>query len=201
MRTLHTSLFVSLFAALCYLCAPVLAQPEHPDSLIDTYCLGCHNQQDWAGSLALDAMDPLQVADDAPAWEKVLRKLQAGMMPPAGEPRPAQEEVEQFTHALIHELDSQPLQLVASPALHRLNRNEYRNAIRDLLALDIDTSALLPLDNASEGFDNVASGLGFSPALVQGYSSAAQKIARLALGDASTTEQAVSYPFPQAALP
>jgi len=183
---------VPLLMTLGMLASPALAQPDHVN-LIDTYCLACHNLEDWAGGLALDGMDPQQVAADAADWEKVLRKLQAGMMPPAGEPRPSKEETEAFNLALINELDNQPLQVVSSPALHRLNRNEYRNAIRDLLALDIDTSTLLPLDNASEGFDNVASGLGFSPALVQGYSSAAQKIARLALGDTSTTEHSVSY--------
>src|SRR5690606_32349735 len=131
----------------------------------------------------------------AEIWELVLRKLEAGMMPPAGEPRPTPDQVHAFTSDLVARLDA-PYYAPASPALHRLNRNEYANAIRDLLALDVDTHALLPQDNASDGFDNVASGLGFSPALIQGYTSAAQKISRLALGDMSATEESIAYKTP-----
>lgn len=165
-------------------------------SLVQRYCIGCHNQEDWAGSLTLDDLDPAQPAHAAEVWEKVLRKLQAGMMPPAGEPRPSDTDVADFVSALTRELDSSSSPQVATPALHRLNRTEYRNAIRDLLALDIDTSTLLPLDNSSEGFDNVATGLGFSPALIQGYTAAAQKISRQALGDPSSGETAVAINAP-----
>jgi len=166
------------------------------ETLVDRYCISCHNQEDWAGSLTLDNLDPTQAAHDAEVWEKVLRKLQAGMMPPVGEPRPAPQEVAGFVDTLVAELDSSAAIQVATPALHRLNRTEYRNAIRDLLALDIDATTLLPLDNASEGFDNVASGLGFSPALIQGYTAAAQKIARQALGDPTTGESAAAIKAP-----
>jgi cytochrome c551/c552 len=165
-------------------------------SLVQRYCIGCHNQEDWAGSLTLDDLDPAQPAHAAEVWEKVLRKLQAGMMPPAGEPRPSDADVADFVSTLTRELDSGSTPQVATPALHRLNRTEYRNAIRDLLALDIDTSTLLPLDNSSEGFDNVATGLGFSPALIQGYTAAAQKISRQALGDPSSGETAVAINAP-----
>lgn len=173
--------------------ALLLAGTSHAQSdLVGEYCTPCHNQEDWAGSLTLDDLDPMHAVDAAATWEKVMRKLEAGMMPPAGEPRPSAEESEAFVAQLQAQLDSQPAH-VASPSLHRLNRNEYRNVIRDLLALDIDVTALLPLDNATEGFDNVASGLGFSPALIQGYTAAAQKIARQALGDPETGEVAVDY--------
>ena len=196
MKTQH---FSSSLTFLLMLSGTALAQPHAKgidDSLIRSYCLDCHNQQDWAGGLALDILEPDEVVNDAETWEKVLRKLEAGMMPPAGEPRPAETELHNFVDALISNLDAQAPRGVAAPALHRLNRNEYRNAIRDLLGLELDTSALLPLDNATDGFDNVASGLGFSPALVQGYTMAAQKIARLALGDMSASEESVSYKTP-----
>lgn len=196
MKARRSSSSLALFLMLS---GAALAQPRAEaidDTLIRSYCLDCHNQQDWAGGLALDILEPDQVAHDAETWEKVLRKLEAGMMPPAGEPRPADPELHSFVDELISSLDAQPNHGIAAPALHRLNRNEYRNAIRDLLGLELDTSALLPLDNATDGFDNVASGLGFSPALIQGYTMAAQKVARLALGDMSASEESVSYKTP-----
>lgn len=185
---------LKLLAAAPLLLAAAAAHSQ--ETLVDRYCIGCHNQEDWAGSLTLDDLDLGQAAHDAEIWEKVLRKLQAGMMPPVGEPRPSPQEVSGFVGTLITELDTGAAPHIATPALHRLNRMEYRNAIRDLLALDIDATTLLPLDNATEGFDNVASGLGFSPALIQGYTTAAQKIARQALGDPDAGESAVSINTP-----
>lgn len=178
-------------SALLSLTGPVWSQ-ETPE-LLSNYCLDCHNLEDWAGSLALETLDHEQVAGDAAVWEKVVRKLRAGMMPPAGEPRPADEAVQVFVSSLESRLDTQVDAPPHPPALHRLNRAEYANAIRDLLALEVDISTLLPQDNASDGFDNVASGLGFSPALVQGYTSAALKISLQAVGDMSATEQAEIY--------
>lgn len=200
----HKALALALAASLLTAIAPpALAQTQPTatgnspaETLVGDYCVGCHNQEDWAGSLTLDDLDPAHPQGEAEVWEKVLRKLQAGMMPPAGEPRPSAQEVDSFVSTLVTRLDAGQTVHVATPALHRLNRNEYRNAIRDLLALDVDVTALLPLDNASEGFDNVASGLGFSPALVQGYASAAQKLARQALGDPTTGEEAIAFKAP-----
>jgi len=201
---LANSLLANCLLAHSLLAAPLLAaslillplQAAAQDNLVERYCIGCHNQEDWAGSLTLDDLDPAHAAQDAAVWEQVLRKLQAGMMPPAGEPRPGPDEVSGFVSALVSELDSSSTPHIATPALHRLNRTEYRNAIRDLLALDIDAAALLPLDNASEGFDNVASSLGFSPALIQGYTAAAQRIARQALGDATAGETSTAIKVP-----
>src|SRR5215469_4689456 len=106
------------------------------------------------------------------------------MMPPMGMPRPEPAAIDQAATYLENEIDRTAAAKpeLAGPTVHRVNRTEYANAIRDLLALDIDASAYLPADDASYGFDNVASGLGVSPALVEGYVSAAAKIARLALG-------------------
>jgi len=171
--------------------APSLAQPVAP--LIGDYCTKCHNFEDWAGSLDLEALDYDHVAGAAHEWENVIRKLSAGMMPPAGEARPSQDVLEGFIAELEGRLDSQVQTLPASPALHRLNRNEYANVIRDLFGLDVDVRVMLPQDDASEGFDNIASGLAISPALIQGYTAAAMKVSRWAVGDMSTTETSSAY--------
>ena len=170
---------------------------------IETYCSECHNSTDWAGGLALTVLDPAHVADDAESWEKVVRKLRAGMMPPPGKKRPSRADAETIAALLETRLDEQapsPLALGApglAPALHRLNRTEYANAIRDLFGMPLDMSGLLPPDDASEGFDNVASGLGISPALVQGYTSAAMKLSRAAVGDMTATQTTAIYQAPE----
>lgn len=172
------------------------ALAQHTPDLVSTYCAKCHNFEDWAGSLDLEALDFDHVSTAAQEWETVIRKLSAGMMPPVGEKRPSNEEVDHFIAELEGRLDQQVTVVPASPALHRLNRNEYRNVIRDLLALDIDVSTLLPQDDASEGFDNIASGLGISPALIQGYTTAAMKVSRAAVGDMTATESSAIYRAP-----
>lgn len=169
-------------------------------ALLDQYCIVCHNAEDWAGSLRLDDKDVAQIGRDAETWERVVKKLKTGMMPPAGEPRPARAALDTATAALEHGLDRAA---VANPmpgysALRRLNRTEYANAIRDLLHLDVDATTLLPLDDSSEGFDNIATALGVSPSLIQAYVSAAMKISRRALGDLSTPQSQVSYSAPAA---
>ena len=153
-------------------------------AVLDQYCVTCHNQKLKTAGLLLDRMDLAHVGDQAEAWEKVVRKLRAGMMPPQGLPRPTPAVYEALTAALENELDRGAAAKpgLAAPGVHRVNRTEYADAIHNLLALDIDPAAYLPADDASYGFDNVASGLNVSPALVEGYVSAATKISRLALG-------------------
>jgi hypothetical protein len=153
-------------------------------AVFDQYCVTCHNQKLKTAGLQLDKMDLSHVGDQAEVWEKVVRKLRAGMMPPSGLPRPAPAAYEALTVALENELDraAATRTKLAAPGVHRVNRTEYADAIHNLLALDIDPAAYLPADDASYGFDNVASGLNVSPALVEGYVSAATKISRLALG-------------------
>jgi hypothetical protein len=185
------TLSVSLLALYA---APSLAQ--HTPQLVTDYCTKCHNAEDWAGSLDLESLDYDHVNDGAQNWETVIRKLSAGMMPPGGQERPAENDVKKFVAELEKRLDSQVKAVPASPALHRLNRNEYANAIRDLFDLDIDVATLLPQDDASEGFDNIASGLGISPALIQGYTAAAMKVSRWAVGDMTTTESSAIYNAP-----
>ena len=130
-------------------------------------------------------MDVTNVAAHAPEWEKVVVKLRAGLMPPSGVRRPEQSVIDEFASSLETALDraaeANPNPGRTEP-FHRLNRAEYQNAIRDLLALDIDATALLPTDEISYGFDNIAGVLKLSPLLTERYLNAAQKVARLALG-------------------
>jgi len=156
-------------------------------AVLDRYCVTCHNARLKTAGLMLDALDLAQVPDDAEAWEKVVKKLRAGTMPPQGAPRPD----DATQAALVTWLETTIDRASAArpnpgrPALHRLNRAEYQNAIRDLLALDVDAAALLPPDDSSYGFDNVADVLGVSPALLERYLGAAEKISALAIGDPS----------------
>jgi hypothetical protein len=155
-----------------------------PRQIIDRYCVTCHSQKLKTGGLALDTLDLAKIGRDSQTWEKVVRKLRAGMMPPQGMPRPDAATYEAVTVALENELDraAAAKPRLAAPAVHRMNRTEYANAIRDLLGLEIDPANYLPADDTSYGFDNVSSGLQVSPTLVEGYVNAASKISRLALG-------------------
>jgi hypothetical protein len=161
------------------------------------YCSGCHNAEDWAGGLDIGSLDHGHVAANAAEWEKVVLKLRSGMMPPPGKERPARGETLALVRQLENQLDAGATVHAAAPALHRLNRSEYANTIRDMLGLQVDVADLLPPDDASEGFDNVASGLGISPALIQGYTSAAMKLSRLAVGDMTATETTAIYQTPE----
>ncbi len=156
-----------------------------PQVLLDRYCVTCHNQRLQTADLMLDAVEITDVGAHPAIWEKVVRKMRAGAMPPAPRPRPDAETYEAFTTWLETELDQAA---AARPdpgrtdTFHRLNRSEYHNVIRDLLALDVDVTALLPADDGSYGFDNIAGVLGISPTLLERYLSAAKKISRLAVG-------------------
>jgi Protein of unknown function (DUF1592)/Protein of unknown function (DUF1588)/Protein of unknown function (DUF1585)/Protein of unknown function (DUF1587)/Protein of unknown function (DUF1595) len=166
-------------------------------ALLDRYCVGCHNQkskaagQEPARKLTLDDLDLSRIADHADVWERVVRKMRAGMMPPAGARRPDKATYDGFVTALEAELDKNAAPYAPSPGLHRLNRTEYANVIRDILDLEIDAAAYLPSDDSTHGFDNVAGALGISSTLVEAYVSAAGKISRLAIGDPATPGLAV----------
>jgi hypothetical protein len=163
----------------------------------DRYCSSCHNADDWAGGLDFGVLDHGHVNEDAETWEKVVLKLSAGMMPPPGEKRPSRSETDALVRTLQARLDAQPAVHAAAPGLHRLNRTEYANAIRDIFGMQIDAGALLPQDDATNGFDNVAAGLNVSPALIQAYTSAAMKLSRAAVGDMTATETTVIYQTPE----
>ena len=163
--------------------------------LIDQYCVTCHNPRARTGGLSLDAAQLSDVGAHAEVWEKVVRKLRAGMMPPPGLPSPTPE----ARRALVSSLESSLDRAAAAspnpgrPLVHRLNRAEYANAIRDLLALEIDAAALLPSDDSSAGFDNIADVLGVSPVLLESYLSAAGRISALAIGDPTTPPMGEVY--------
>jgi len=161
--------------------------------LLSQYCVTCHNPRLNTGGLSLDPADLAKVEARAETWEKVVRKLRTGMMPPAGAPRPSPEALQTFASRLEAQLDGAARPDPGAPALHRLNRAEYSNVIRDLLALEIDATTLLPPDDAAAGFDNIADVLVISPALIEGYATAAAKISRLAIGDPAIGLDRVTY--------
>jgi len=160
-------------------------------ALLDRYCVVCHSDKLKTGGLTLQKIDLTHVGENAETLEKVVRMLRSGMMPKAGMPRPDQATMEAAIGWLENELDRNAVSTVPPPGVHRLNRTEYQNAIRDLLALEIDPGAFLPSDDSTRGFDNVAAALSLSPALLEGYVSAAGKISRLAIGDVTAPSQAV----------
>ena len=167
-------------------------------ALLDRYCLGCHNARVRAGSLVLDNLDPAQAGEAADVWEKVVRKLRRGAMPPAGRPRPDRAEAMAFVARLESALDnaSAVRDLRGPAAVRRLTRAEYGNAIRDVLALEVDVRSLLPPDDQDHGFDNMADALSVSPTLLERYLAAARRVSQLAVGDVRTRPVLQSYPVP-----
>jgi len=164
-------------------------------ALIGKYCASCHNEDRFSGGLSLEHVAADRVGEDAEMWERVVRKLRTGMMPPAGEPRPKEQQLQAFAGNLERELDraARATQQPGQPALRRLTRFEYGNVIRDLLAIEGNVTSLLPPDNSSDGFDTNGDTLGNSPALVEGYVTAAAKIARRAVGDREAATVQVDY--------
>ena len=160
-------------------------------AVLDRYCVTCHNERLETAGLSLDAIDVASVSDEAEVWEQVVRKLRTGVMPPSTRPQPSADERGGLISWLESSLDDAA---AARPnpgrteTLRRLNRTEYRNAVRDLVALDVDVSVLLPADESGHGFDNVTVG-DLSPLLLDRYISAAQKISRLAIGSTQTSLQ------------
>ncbi|MGE3512970.1 MAG: DUF1592 domain-containing protein, partial [Vicinamibacterales bacterium] len=159
----------------------------------------CHNARVKTAGLAIDSLDTEAVATSADVWERIVRKLRAGVMPPAGRPRPDRQGYENLIARLETDLDRAA---AAAPdpgrtdTFHRLNRFEYQNAIRDLLSLEVDVSALLPSDDATFGFDNIASALRMSPTLMERYLAAARKISRAAVGTAGAFATVETYRLP-----
>lgn len=159
--------------------------PDRQQAFINGYCIGCHSAKLKTGGLALEGLDIHHVADHADVWEKVLQKVRSGEMPPKGLPRPTPAEYADLGQSLEKSLDSASAQNPnpGRPAVHRLNRTEYSNAIRDLLGLDIQAGAKLPADNTSFGFDNIANVLSMSPSLLERYVLVARSVSHMAVGD------------------
>jgi mono/diheme cytochrome c family protein len=169
--------------------------PQQAQDVINRYCTSCHNQKGKAGNLALDTKDLANLEKDVVAWEAVVRKLRTGMMPPKNAARPDRATLDGLAEWLETGLDREAAlhPNPGSPSVQRMNRNEYANAIRDLLDLEVDVSAMLPGDSTSAGFDNIADVLGTSPSLIQAYLSAGMKISRLAVGNLSVQPAPATY--------
>ena len=165
-------------------------------AVVKRYCVSCHNQRLKTGGLALDTLSMTDVAAGAETWEKVVRKLRTNAMPPANLPRPEAAARTAFINYLETEIDRAA---AAKPfpgrteSIHRLNRAEYRNAIRDLLALDVDVESMLPADDMSFGFDNNGGVLKMTPSLLDRYMATARHVSRLAIGSASIQPTAETF--------
>ena len=161
-------------------------------AIVAQYCSTCHSDKakaagmDSARKIDFDVLDIAHVSRDAETWERIVRKLRAGMMPPSGMRRPDPATYKGLIAWLENELDRSAVTYMPPPGLHRLNRTEYANVIKDLLDLDIDPGKYLPSDDSTHGFDNIAGALGVSSTLVEAYVSAGQKISRLVIGEAAT---------------
>jgi hypothetical protein len=177
---------------------PATGGPGADPAFLTRYCVTCHNERTKTGGLALDVSGLDRVGEDVDTWERVVRKLRTGMMPPAGMPRPDRATIDGFAAALEHAIDrANPAgRHLDTPAFQRLNRTEYANAIRDLLALDVDVRSLLPADDSSQGFDNIAEALTVSPALVQSYVAAALRVSRQAIGNRAAAPSQTTYSAP-----
>jgi mono/diheme cytochrome c family protein len=178
--------------------ATVPAVASATRALVDRYCVNCHNSRLRTAGLALDTVDVARIGDAAEAWEKVAVKLRTGTMPPPGSPRPDRAATGSIVSWLETSLDaaaaSHPNPGRSLP-LHRLNRAEYANAVRDLLALEMDARSLLPVDDSNHGFDNMATVLTVSPLLLERYMSAARTVSRLAVGDPTLSPAAASRTY------
>ena len=161
------------------------AAPPPDRALVDRYCVGCHNPRTKAGNFVLQGLDPARAGDAPEPWERVVRKLRGGLMPPAGMPRPEEVTYTGFLSALQDSLDQANAghpNPGRTETVHRLNRIEYVNAVRDLFAVEMSAPDLLPADDSSYGFDNIAGVLKMSPALMERYLAAAKVVSRTAVG-------------------
>src|SRR5581483_897461 len=170
--------------------APLKPSAAKQRALLDHYCVTCHNQKLKTANVMFDSMDLAHVGQNVEIWEKALRKVRSGMMPPVGLPRPDAAAVKSFVAFLGGVLDQAAL---AAPnpgtvSLHRLNRAEYQNAVQDILGVKVDAAALLPRDDISDGFDNIASVLKVSPAFLDQYIAAARQVSRLAISHPPPSE-------------
>jgi hypothetical protein len=183
-RTLAVSILLSPFAG---------AQPQ--TALVAKYCAGCHSQRLKTGGVVLEGLDPANAGANPGIWERVLRQVSSGLMPPAGLPRPDKAAVTSFAKRLEESLDRAAAAKPdpGAPMPHRLNRVEYSNAIRDLLAVDTNPGASLPVDDSGYGFDNMADLLSMSPALLERYMFTAGNVSRLAIGDLRTRPSEERY--------
>jgi mono/diheme cytochrome c family protein len=192
------NLLLAAWAAAALAAAPQYGDKQAPDAadanqaLIKRYCATCHNQKLRTAKLALDVLDLTHPEKNALIWERAIRKLRGGMMPPPGAPRPPVEAVNALAAYLEASLD-RAAATNPNPGcvrIHRLNRNEYANAMRDLFGVEVDAAALLPTDDISDGFDNIAGVLKVSPSFLDQYIMAARAVVRQAIGTPVTDNEA-----------
>jgi hypothetical protein len=183
------------------------AELEVPDGvqkhwgLLEEYCVSCHNSEDWAGSVDFGSLSPESIANNTATFEAAMRKLRGRLMPPPGNERPSEAQIDEFVADMEGYLDT----IAATHgnpghiAVHRLNRKEYQNAVEDLLAVKVDAEDLLPPDTSAEGFDNVAEVLQVSPSFLEQYLTAARSVSMLAVGDAAPPPEVATYEAPSLA--
>jgi Protein of unknown function (DUF1592)/Protein of unknown function (DUF1588)/Protein of unknown function (DUF1587)/Protein of unknown function (DUF1585)/Protein of unknown function (DUF1595)/Planctomycete cytochrome C len=176
--------------------------PTLQRATLDKYCVTCHNEKLHTAGLSLEQVNVDRPADNAAIWEKVLHKLRTREMPPPKIPRPDEATYNSLTNYLETTLDqaAEAKPNPGRPAVYRLNRFQYANAIRDLIDLEVDSASLLPADDAGYGFDNIGDVLTVSPTLLEKYLSAAAKISRLAIGDPSISLTSTEYAVPPATV-
>ena len=169
-------------------------------AILDQYCSACHDDDLRSGGFALSELDLEQPGETAERFETVILKLNAGMMPPPGMPRPEAGVIDDFIAGVEGAIDTAAAAdpNPGRPILHRLNRTEYSNAVRDLLGVEIDAESYLPPDDMSEGYDNMSDVLTISPALLESYMVTAGKISRMAVGDPEAAPVVDTYVVPQA---
>ena len=182
---------------------PTELQSSHSASLsvaeyrevVNTYCLGCHNEQVRAAGFLLDQTDVERASEQPEIWEKVVKKLRTRAMPPVGMPRPDEATYDSFATYLETTLDqaAQARPNPGRPVVHRLNRVEYANAVRDLLDVSVQGESLFPAEDSGKGFDNLATLLSVSPLLMERYMSAAARISRIAVGDPTARPTGETY--------
>jgi hypothetical protein len=192
-----SSLAFIVFSAIAFAAQrPAESAATAPHAMVlDTYCVTCHSDKARTGGLSLEKADLADIPKGAETWEKVIRKVRAGMMPPPGMPRPEKARLDELAGFLETSLDRAAAEKPrpGRTSMHRLNRAEYANAIRDLLGLDVDAAALLPPDDESSGFDNIADVLTVSPSLMERYLSASWNISRMAVGNINIAPATATY--------
>ena len=183
-----TLILVSRKVLLLFVSAPLLFAWQQPaatqNALVKQYCVTCHNDKLKTAGVSLEGLDISKAGEDSAVWEKVLRKVASSQMPPAGLPHPDAAAAKAFTTYLQSNLDQYAVTHPdpGHPVIHRLNRAEYSNTIRDLFALDINAGANLPADDSGYGFDNIGDVLSLSPVLIERYMKVGRMVARLAIG-------------------
>ena len=182
----NLNLFLAITAMLAVLFATSSLAQSRSDrrqvAQIEEYCVGCHNFEDYAGSLDLETILTDAVHENPADWERAIRKLRAGMMPPPGQERPGERQYAALTEWLEDQIDDAAGLYPGTKTLHRLNQAEYANAIEELVGIQIDPSQYLPSDTSARGFDNQAGSLTISPTLLEAYTKAAAQVAKMAVG-------------------